>query len=94
MRKTPGNVFLGGLGGCAFHFFPRLYSIRGGMPPDTFQNFCASCYNIQIKPYATSKMELIVTKNKEWLETVVDCCDRELHLKCDRAPRSDSKIHR
>ena len=50
---------------------------------DTIQNFCGSCYNIQFKPYATSKMELFVTKNKQWLETAADCrCYIELRLKC------------
>ena len=33
-------------------------------PLYTFYNFCCgSCYNIQFKPYAISKMELFVTKN-------------------------------
>ena len=50
--------------------------------------------HVKIKPYVTSKMELNVTKNRQWLETVVDCCDIEHHLKYDRAPRSDSKMHR
>ena len=27
-----------------------------------------------IKPCALSKMELFVTKNRQWLEIVVDCC--------------------
>ena len=27
MRKTSGNVFLGHLGECVFHIFPRLHSI-------------------------------------------------------------------
>ena len=43
-----------------------------------------------IKPYATSKMELCVTKNKSWLEIVVDCCYIET---CDSDPRSDSERH-
>ena len=46
------------------------------------------------KPYATSKMELFVAEISEWLETVGDCCYRELHLKCDRVPRSDSEMQR
>ena len=40
------------------------------------------------------KMELFVMKNRKWLETVVDCCYIGFHLKCDRAPRSGSKMHR
>ena len=27
------------------------------------KNFCGLCYNIQFNPYATSKVELFVTKN-------------------------------
>ena len=30
--------------------------------PDAFQNFLGSCYNIQFKPYATSKMQLFQKK--------------------------------
>ena len=61
---------------------------------DTFQNFQGSYYNTQFETYATSKMELFVTKNKYLLETVVDCCYSELHLKCNRAPRPDTETHR
>ena len=32
------------------------------VPPNTFWNFCGSYYNIQFKPYATSKIKLFVTK--------------------------------
>ena len=54
----------------------------------SFYNFCGSYYNIHFKPYATSKMELFVTKNMQWLETA-ERCYIELRLKCDRAPISD-----
>ena len=39
--------------------------------PHTFQNFCGSCLNIQFKPYATSKMELFVTKNNNSWELML-----------------------
>ena len=55
--------------------------------PQYLLEFCWSCYNIQFKFYATSKIELFVTKNRQWLETVVDWCYIELHLKCDKASR-------
>ena len=38
-------------------------------------------------------MELFVTKNSKWLETVADCCYIVLRLKCYRAPRADSELH-
>ena len=96
MRKTSGNVFLENLGGCVFHIFQSLHPIMGwgGVRPNTFKNFCGSCYNIQFKFYGTSKIEFFVTKNRYWLETVVDCCYKERRVKCDRAPRSDSEMHR
>ena len=52
--------------------------------------FLWSCENIQFKPYATSKMELFVTK-KVMTVTVVDFCYITLCLKCGRVPRSNSK---
>ena len=55
--------------------------------------FRGSCYNIHYKPYAISKIELFVTKNGYHLETAVDCCYRELRLKCHGAPRSDPVTH-
>ena len=36
-----------------FYFFKSW-----GLATDSFQSFCGLCYNIQFKPYATSKMEL------------------------------------
>ena len=41
--------------------------------PDTFPNFCGSCYKSQFKRYATSKMELCDRKGNSWklLLTVV-----------------------
>ena len=44
----------------------------------------------QIKPDATSEMELFVIKNRQWLETAADCCYTELRLTCHKARRSDS----
>ena len=43
--------------------FSRLYSVMGWFP-DTFKNFQGSYYSIRFKPYATSKMELFMTKNR------------------------------
>ena len=37
-------------------------------------------------------MELNVTKNRQWLETVADCRDIENRLKYDRAPRCIDKF--
>ena len=54
-----------------------------GAPPDTPQNFRGSCCNIQFKPDAAYKMELFMTINRKQLETVVDCCYKELRLICD-----------
>ena len=54
--------------------------------PDTFESFRGSCYNIQFKFYATSKMEL----------SAGNCCWQLLRrsLSCERAPRSDSEMNR
>ena len=60
--------------------------------PDTVKNFRGSCYIIQFTPYVTSKMELFVAK--DCMGTVVDCCYRELRLKCNRAPTSDSEMNK
>ena len=45
------------------------------------------------------RLFVFVAEIRQWLamaglETVVDCCYIELRLKCDRVPRSDSKMHR
>ena len=82
--KNLWKCILRHLGGWLFHIFPRLHSIMwgGGVNLDIFWSFCESCHNIHFKPYAASKMEFFVTKNRWWLKTVVDCCCVELHLKC------------
>ena len=73
--KHSANVLLGHLGGWVFHIFPRLHSITsvwcvgGGGILDTFQSFHGSCYSIQLKLYATSKMEQMA-----W-----NCCWQLLH---------------
>ena len=64
------------------------------VPLDTFLKFCESCYNIPFKLYAASKMDLFVTKNRQWLETVVDCCYIELCFKCDSTPEYNYETHR
>ena len=46
--------------GRVFHIFLRLPLILE--QGDSFKNFCGSCYRFQFKPYATSKMEILVTK--------------------------------
>ena len=94
MRKTSGNLFLGHQREGVYHLFLRFHSNMGVSQGCPFQNFCGSYYNIQFKPYATSKMELFKTKNRKQLETVADCCYRELHLKCSRDPRCDSERHK
>ena len=63
----------------------NFFSIMEGVPSDSFYCFYGSCCNIQFKPYVIPKMELFVTKNRSWLETV-DSCYIEVRLKCDRAP--------
>ena len=68
VRKTSGNIFLGHLGGWRFHIFSKPWNL-----PPIPQSFCGSCYNISFKPYVTSKIVLIMTKNRQWLETFVDC---------------------
>ena len=69
-------------------------SNHGGCAPDTFWNSCESCYNAQLKPFVTYKIESFVTENGQWLETVVDCYYIEVHLKFGRAPRSDCEMHK
>ena len=66
MQKT-SNVFLGHLVERVFHIFPRVYSIMGVArgAPDTFYN------SVEHKPYATTKMELFVARNRSQPETVV-----------------------
>ena len=70
MRKTSGNVFSGhvDLGGLFLIFSQGCTQScgEGGrmvalMP---FKIFCGSYCNIQFKPYATSKTELFVKKNR------------------------------
>ena len=39
-----------------FHIFQTLHPIPPSRPLGTFYNFRGSCYNIQLKLYATSKM--------------------------------------
>ena len=66
MQKASGNVFLRHLGEWDFHIFITLHLILavGVDAPNTLKNFCGSCYNIQIEPYANSKMEVFVAKNR------------------------------
>ena len=91
MQKTSGNVFLGHL---SEFFLFSLVALDHGCAPQFLFNVRGSLYNIQFKPYAISEMELFVTENRKYLETVVDLCYRELRLKCDRACRFDSETHR
>ena len=44
----------------SFSYFPKIALDHGR---GTFKNFRGLCYNIQFKPYATSKVELFMTKN-------------------------------
>ena len=48
----------------SFPYFPYIALNHGGLSHNIFYNFCGSCYNIQFKPCATSKMELFVVKNR------------------------------
>ena len=74
---------------CIFRAFGRVslsyFHTLGHVwvPPDTPQNFRRSYCNIQFNPDAAYKMELFVTINRKQLETVVDCCYKELRLICD-----------
>ena len=70
MRKTSRNIFSGHLDpGGLFLIFSQGCTQSCGeggrmvalMP---FKIFCGSCYSIQFKPYATSKVELFVKKNR------------------------------
>ena len=81
MRKTSGNVIYGYLGGRLLHIFPRLYSI---MERWRGGGWCW-CLLIPFRIWALY--------DKKSLETGVDCYI-ELRVKCDRAPRSDSEMHR
>ena len=91
--KPSGNCIFRHLGRWVFHIFPRFHLIMGvthqyfskippehGGDPNVFYNF-PGCYNIQFKPYETSKMELFLAKNTYWLETVAEWCYKELCLK-------------
>ena len=48
----------------SFSYFPKvtLDKVCEWVTLDTFSNFCGSCFNIQLKPYATFKFELFVMK--------------------------------
>ena len=61
-EKNSGNVILEYLTEQVFHIFPILQLIVW-MFSDTCQNFRGLCYNIYFKLYATSKMELSLTRN-------------------------------
>ena len=61
---------------------------RGRGCPNTFQNFCGSCYNIQFKSYVTSKVELFMRKLLLAVVKQIELC-----RKCERPPRSDPGIH-
>ena len=52
-RRVSVNIFL------------RLYSMTGGQETPQYPLNFRGCYNIQFKPYAASKMELFVTKNRK-----------------------------
>ena len=79
----------------SFLYFPKVALNHGRCPPPHpyLLDVHRSCYNIQYKPSAISKIELFVIKNRYHLETAVDCCYRELRLKCHGAPRSDPETH-
>ena len=93
MWKTSGILFLGHLGGWVFHIFPRLHLIMcacvfGRVEPLLLFRVFVDHVTI----FNSSSMQRL-----RWsllLETVVDSCYIELCLKCDRAPRSDSEMHR
>ena len=49
----------------SFSYFPMFPLDHRGSPPlDTLQNFRGPWYDIQFKPYTTSKMELFVKNNR------------------------------
>ena len=58
-KKNSGDVFFGSPGECC-----QGCAQSWGVHSDNFYNFCGSCYNIQFKPYATRKMELLKRKNR------------------------------
>ena len=86
MWEISGNIFLGHLEGCDSQILPKTALDHGGCP-DTFSNFCESLYNIQLKLYAISMVELF--------EIVVHCCYIGFCLKCGcRVPISDFEKHK
>ena len=87
VRKTSGNIFLGHLGGWRFHIFSKPWNL-----PPIPQSFCGPCYNISFKPYVTSKIVLIMTKNRQWLETFVDCFYMDPRRKrCSKSAKNNNK---
>ena len=77
-----------------FHIFSRLYSIIGAAPwyLDTPWIFVD-----HVTIFSSGTMQHLRWSSlwqKSMLETIVNCCYRELPFKCGRAPRSDSERHR
>ena len=61
-EKHREMYFYGKQKGEFFIFSQDCTQSWGGVTPNTFKNFCGSCYIIQFKPYVSSKMELFVTE--------------------------------
>ena len=52
----------------SFSYFPKAALDQETYFPISFRIFCGSCYNIQFKPYSTSKMGLFATKiGNSWI---------------------------
>ena len=90
MWKTSGNVFSGHIGGSVFHIFPRLHSIirKVRVDPQYLLEFLWIMLHYSVQTRCNIKMELMAGN------CCHNCCYIELRLEYDRAPRSDSKMHR
>ena len=94
MQKTTGNVFLGHQGGWVFHIFPKLHSIiKLGCPLIHLRIFVDHVTLFNLSPMQHLRWSSLWQKKNSWLETVVDCCYREVCIECDKAPRSDSEMY-
>ena len=92
--KISRNVFLGHVGRWVFHISPYHGGYLQPPSPLNLLEFLGIILQYLILAFATSKMELFVTKNRSWLAgSIVGCCYIELCLECDGAPRSNSEIY-
>ena len=77
-----------------FFIFPLEITPSWWCHPVPFRIFMDDITILSSSPMQHLRWSFLWQKNRKQLKTVVDCCYRELHLKCDRACRSNSETHR